>query len=76
VIPADESTITRPLAAKLNVANVSNPCIQDVIDDADAFLTGIGYTGPGFKVTLTAAQRAAAISLKNALDTYNNGGGC
>lgn len=64
------------LATKLNVANGSNPCIQSTIDAADAFLTSISYNGPGGKYTLTASQRATAISLKNALDKYNNGGGC
>jgi hypothetical protein len=63
------------LAAKLNVANGSNPCIQATIDAADAFLTARGYHGPD-TYTLTPAQRATALSLKSALDTYNNGGGC
>ena len=73
------------LAAKLNVANgAGNPCIAAVIAKADAFLAGqtvdgvpgINYTGPNGKYTLTSAQRSLAISLKNALDKYNNNGGC
>ena len=61
------------LAAKLNVANMANPYIQPVVDEADAFLTSIGYVGPSGTYKLTAAQRAYAISLKNSLDAYNNG---
>src|SRR3989442_963831 len=34
------------LAAKLNVANGSNPCIPPSISQADAFLVSIGYAGP------------------------------
>lgn len=66
------------LATKLNVANGSNPCINAVITQADNFLTSIGYTGTGPSGTysLTKAERAAVILLKNALDKYNNGGGC
>jgi len=63
------------LAAKLNVANGGDTCINSTILDADAFLTSLPYTGPG-TYSLTAAQRADAIALKNKLDTYNNGGGC
>ena len=63
------------LAAKLNVANDTNPCIQDTIDDADAFLSSIGYGGPG-TYSLTAAQRAEALELKSELDSYNNTGAC
>jgi hypothetical protein len=64
------------LASELNVCNGSAPCIQSTIADANAFLAALGYAGPGGTYTLTAAQRAEAIALKNALDTYNNGGGC
>jgi hypothetical protein len=64
------------LAAKLNVANGANPCINPTIASADAFLTAIGYTGPGKTYTLSPAQRTQAINLKSALDKYNNGGGC
>jgi hypothetical protein len=61
------------LAAELNLANGADSCIQDVVDDANAFLISIGYAGPGPKYTLTAAQRVQAIDLKTALDEYNNG---
>ncbi|MCU0504425.1 MAG: hypothetical protein MUE82_01420 [Chloroflexi bacterium] len=64
------------LAAKLNVANGANPCIGATITSADAFLVGIPYVGPAGKYVLSAAQRATAISLKSALDGYNNGGYC
>ena len=64
------------LAAELNVANGSDTCINSTIADANAFLVSIGYVGPTGTYTLTSAQRTQAISLKTALDTYNNGGGC
>lgn len=64
------------LAAKLNVANIANPCISPTITSADAFLTSVGYSGPTWVGSLTPAQRALAISLKSTLDKYNNGGGC
>src|SRR5438094_592441 len=72
------------LAAKLNVKNLSDPCIQPVIDKADAFLkgqsvtyagitaTGVNYIGPGGTYSLDTKQRNLAIALKNALDKYNN----
>jgi hypothetical protein len=63
------------LATELNLKNNANTCIQGAVDAADAFLVARGYTGPG-SYTLTAAQRQQAISLKNPLDAYNNGGGC
>jgi uncharacterized repeat protein (TIGR01451 family) len=64
------------LAAKLNVANGASSCIAPTITAADAFLVSIGYTGPAGTYTLTAAQRATAISLKSTLDSYNNTGVC
>jgi hypothetical protein len=65
------------LAAELNVANGAPGCISTTIADANAFLISIGYTGPSGSYTgLTSTQRAQAISLKNALDAYNNGLGC
>jgi hypothetical protein len=65
------------LAAKLNVANGSNPCISSTIASADLFLTSIPYVGPSGNYSgISAAQRATAISLKSTLDGYNNGGGC
>src|SRR5262249_23930108 len=73
------------LATEFNLANNSDPCITPVVTKANNFLkgqvvdgvTGIVYTGPsGNYSNLTAAQRSEAIALKNALDKYNNGGGC
>jgi hypothetical protein len=64
------------LAAELNVANHSNTCISSTIAAANAFLVSVGYTGPTGTYTLTSAQRTQALTLKTALDTYNNGGGC
>jgi hypothetical protein len=67
------------LAAKLNVANGScpgNPAIASTITASDALLIAVTYIGPSGKYTLTAAQRATAISLKTTLDSYNNGNGC
>ena len=59
------------LAAQLDVANGSSICITGVIFQANQFLTNVGYAGPG-SYTLTAAQRARAISLAQALDNYTN----
>jgi hypothetical protein len=65
------------LATKLNLWNQSDPCINSVVTDADAFLTAHNYVGPnGTYGPLSAADRASAISLKTALDQYNNGLGC
>jgi hypothetical protein len=66
------------LAAKLNrKVNGSDPCIDTTIASADTFLSSIPYTGPGSSYTgISLAQRANAITLKSALDAYNNGGGC
>jgi hypothetical protein len=72
------------LAAKLNVKNGANSCIAPIIAKADAFLsgqvvdgvTGINYVGPSGTYTLTSAQRALAVSLKTALDRYNNNISC
>jgi len=59
------------LAAQLDVANGSSICIVGVIFQANKFLTNVGYAGPG-SYTITAAQRAHAISLQQALDNYTN----
>ncbi len=64
------------LVAKLNVANGSDGCINLTIREANAPLVSIGYHGPSGSYTLTKAQRRTAISLKDALDSYNNGLGC
>lgn len=59
------------LAAQLDVANGSSICITGVIFQANQFLDKVGYAGPG-TYTITAAQRAHAISLEQALDNYTN----
>lgn len=59
------------LAAQLDVANGSSICIAGVIFQANRFLTNVGYAGPG-SYTITAAQRAQALSLEQALDNYTN----
>jgi uncharacterized repeat protein (TIGR01451 family) len=64
------------LAAKLNLKNGAGTCIAPTIANADAFLFSIGYTGPNAAYTLTAAQRAQAIQLKDLLNTYNDGLDC
>jgi hypothetical protein len=76
------------LASKLNVKNGANNCINTIIAKADAFLKGqpvegvpgltvnSTYIGPGGTYVLNDAQRALVIQLKDALDKYNNGGGC
>jgi hypothetical protein len=77
------------LASKLNVADLGDACIMPVVNKANAFLkgesvtyagittTGVNYAaGPSGTYKLTEAQRSLAIALKNALDKYNNGGGC
>jgi hypothetical protein len=61
------------LAAELNVANKANPSINGTIADANAFLAGKNYAGPSATYTMTAAQRAYAVSLAATLDKYNNG---
>ncbi len=59
------------LAAQLDVANGSSICITGVIYQANLFLKKVGYAGPA-SYSLTAAQRAQAISLEQALDNYTN----
>jgi hypothetical protein len=59
------------LAAQLDVANGSSSCIAGTISDANAFLTSVGYAGPA-SYTITASQRAQALSLEQTLDNYTN----
>jgi hypothetical protein len=59
------------LAAQLDVANGSSTCIAGVISDANAFLTSVGYAGPA-SYTISASQRAQALSLEQTLDNYTN----
>lgn len=72
------------LAAKLNLANNADTCIQPTVAKADTFLSGgtvtvggvtaagVVYTGPSGTYTLTPQQRAIAVALANVLDAYNN----
>jgi hypothetical protein len=68
------------LAAKLNVKNGSNPCINTTIGNADTFLAGLTppYSGGTWKPTnpLTTTQRTQALNLQNKLNNYNNNQGC
>ena len=71
------------LAAKLNLANGSNPCnaIVAAVAAADTLLKNppppLPYIGPmGNYSSLDATRRSQAISVKNTLDSYNNGGVC
>jgi hypothetical protein len=59
------------LAAQLDVANGSSSCIAGTISDANAFLTSVGYAGPA-SYTISANQRAQALSLEQTLDNYTN----
>jgi len=59
------------LAAQLDVANGSSTCIAGVIFQANQLLTNVGYAGPG-SYTISAARRAQALSLEQALDKYTN----
>ncbi len=59
------------LAAQLDVANGSSICIAGVIFQANQLLTKVGYAGPA-SYTISAARRAAAISLEQELDNYTN----
>jgi hypothetical protein len=59
------------LAAELDVANGSSTCIAGVIFQANQLLVTVGYAGPG-SYTLSAGQRAQAISLEQELDNYTN----
>jgi len=61
--------------------NAAAPARRDAVVDkplkrlADLLLSNDHYIGPSGNYT-TITNRAAAITLKNALDKYNNGGGC
>ena len=76
------------LAAELNLANASSPCIQPTVNKANTFLKagnvtvsgmttiGINYVGPSGTYTLTTKQRAVALALQAALARYNEGTSC
>jgi hypothetical protein len=59
------------LAAQLDVANGSSICISGVIFQANQLLTQVGYAGPG-SYQISAALRAQALGLAQALDNYTN----
>ncbi len=78
------------LAAKLNLkasygdridnvpdigATTLQNCIDTEIDSAVKFLTSKSYTGPG-TYTMSKADRATFLALKDQLDRFNNGIGC
>jgi uncharacterized repeat protein (TIGR01451 family) len=63
------------LVAKLNLKSGSDACIQSTVSAADTFLVGVGYSGPT-SYTVTASQRSQAISLRNALQSYDGNGSC
>jgi hypothetical protein len=61
------------LAAKLDVANGSNPAtITAVFAQADALLIAVNYQGVNNFTTPTAAQNALANQLAGILDSYTN----
>jgi Prealbumin-like fold domain len=76
------------LSAELNLANFASPCIQPTVNKANSFLkggtvtvsgktaAGVNYVGPSGTYTLNATQRAIAVALSNALNSYNNGTSC
>ena len=64
------------LAAKLNVKNGSDNCINARIAEADALLVSINYVGPTGTYVLTPSQRTQILVVKDALDRYANGLGC
>ena len=76
------------LAAELNLARGALPCIQPTVAKANTFLSGgtvtvggvttsgVVYAGPAGTYALSATQRTVALTLKDALDRYNNGKPC
>ncbi len=67
------------LAAELNVLHLEHlniaycDCIDDVIDDADEFLSEKRYTGPGGTAKVTGKDKQPANLIKNDLDDFNQG---
>jgi len=72
------------LAAELNIANGSDPCINSALTKANAWLSGatedgvpgISYSGPKTTYIVSKLQRSEAVSLMTPLSVYNAGGGC
>jgi hypothetical protein len=65
------------LATELNLGHGTNKCIMTVVNQANALLIAVGYTGPGTYKD-TKAQAALAKTLANKLSIYNsdNNGTC
>jgi hypothetical protein len=59
------------LAAQLDAANGASICITGVIFQANQLLTKLGYAGPA-SYTVTAGERAQALSFEQTLDNYTN----
>jgi hypothetical protein len=59
------------LAAQLDVANGSSTCIAGTLSQANTFLAGVPYAGPG-TYTISATLAAQAKSLAQTLDNYTN----
>jgi hypothetical protein len=59
------------LAAELDVANGSAPCIASTISNANSFLISIGYNGVQ-TYSLTKAQAGQALGYEATLDNYTN----
>ena len=63
------------LVSELNFANnaISPTCATSAVNQANALLIAVGYSGPSGTYTLTASQRLTAVSLATTLDKYNSG---
>jgi hypothetical protein len=65
------------LATKLNLANgADGTCVSTYVTQADTFLVNVNYNGPKTGAFTGSYTRAVAISIKNHLDSFNNGLGC
>jgi hypothetical protein len=66
------------LGAELNVANGANPCVCATIKSAIALLKAVSYDPITNKSNFTGSgyTRQNALTLKTALDNYNNAKGC
>jgi hypothetical protein len=63
----------QPIAAKLNIANGSDPTpVSSIITDADSLLSGIAGKLP-YKVKTTSSVGKAMVGGATALKNYNNG---
>ena len=64
------------VAAMLNVANGTDPCIQGTIDDADEWMEENGPVGDGVKAGGKNSPWRDGEPLYETLDAYNNGEPC